>query len=153
MGKDWREELAKCFEDVRILESSKDETRENFKSFCEIIAVPAFESLKEELNVYKMSTKIQRVKGQSITFQINFAKSSICQFQYAVCLPKNSVQLELKLRTGGRKNKKDLLKTSEFLFMGGVLSPTIMDLSQEDLIRNVIEHYKNFLFASITGAE
>lgn len=153
MGKDWREELARCFEDIRILDSSKQEARDNFDYFCKFTAAPAFVSLKEELDQYRPGAKTLRSKGQSITFQINFVKSNICQFQYTVLLPKNSIQLELITRVVGRKNKRALLEGKEFSFMRGIAPSAVMGISQEDFIRDVIEHYRNFLFASVTSAE
>jgi hypothetical protein len=153
MGKDWREDLAKCFEDTHILEAGKKEARDRFDSFCEIIADPAFDTLKEELVLYKVRSQIQKVKGQSITLKLNFTKSSICQFQYSIFLPKNSVQLDLKLRVGGRKNKKALLEENEFPFMSGIAPSAVLDIPKEDLIGDVIERYRNFLFTSITCAE
>jgi hypothetical protein len=153
MGKDWRQDLAKCFEDIRILESSQKEAKENFGSFCEFIAVPAFESLKAELEEFKVGAKILRVKGLSITLQLSFIKSSICQFQYSIFLPKNSVQLGLMSRTGGRRNKKALLEERQSPFMGGVAPARVMELTQEGLIGDVIDHYQNFLYTSITQPE
>lgn len=153
MGTDWKHDLAKCFGDIRILETSKSEARDNFDSFCDFIAIPAFENLKDELDSYKVTAKIQRIKGQSVTIQINFIKSSICQFQYTIFLPKNSVQMAIKTRMGGRKNKKALLEEREAPFMGGVVSTAVMDTLQEDLIKDVIAHYQDFVFASITEDE
>lgn len=151
MGKDWREELAKCFEDVHILSASIKEAQDHFDSFCELIVSPAFKALKEELALHKVGAKIHKIKGKSITLQMNFIKSSICQFQYKIVLPKNSVQLGLKVFVSGRKNKKALLEDNEFPFLGGIAPSAVMNLPQEDLIRDVIEFYRNFIFTSITG--
>ena len=48
MGKDWKEDLASLFEDLFIIAGSKQETLMNFNQFCEFIAEPAFESMKDE---------------------------------------------------------------------------------------------------------
>ncbi len=148
MEKNWKEILAKCFEDIQILVTSIYETREKFENFCEYIAEPALENLKEELESYKVGAKIQSVKGHSLSFQTNFVKSSISQFQYKVYLPKNSIQLNLNFRVGGRKNKKDLMEEQEYPFMGGIAPLAVMDISKEDFILEVIRHYRNFLFTS-----
>ena len=150
MGKDWRQTLAECFDDIRILESSQKEAKEDFDSFCAVIAFPAFENLKDELEGHKVGAKILRIKGQSITLQVSYAKSNICQFQYTIVLPKSSVQLRLVSRTGGRRNKKALLEETETPFLGGISPARVMELSEEELILDVIEHYQNFLFTSIT---
>lgn len=153
MGKNWKEALAKCFEDIQILVASIHETHEKFDNFCEFIAEPALENLKEELDLYKVGAKIQSIMGHSISFQTNFVKSSIRQFQYTVYLPKNSIQLELNSRVGGRKNKKDLMEEQECPFMEGIAPSSVMDISQEDFILEVIRHYRNFLFTSTVSAE
>ena len=153
MGNNWKEVLAKSFEDNQILVSSIRETREKFDHFCEFIAEPGFEQLKEELDSYKVGAKIQRIKGYSISFQTNFMKSSISQFQYVVYLPKNSIQLELKSRVGGRKTKKGIVELNECLFMEEAAPSTVMDISQEDFIHEVIRYYRNFLFISSVSAE
>ena len=153
MGNNWKETLAKCFEDNQILLSSIQEAREKFENFCEFIAEPGFEQLKEELDFYKVGAKIQKTKGFSISFQVNFKKSSISQFQYTVYLPKNSIQLELKSKTGGRKNKKGTVEVNECPFMGGIAPSAVMEISQEDFIHEVIRHYRNILFTSTVSRE
>jgi len=153
MGKNWKETLAKCFEDIQILVASIYETREKFDNFCEFIALPSLGNLKEELDLYKVGAKIQSIKGYSISFQTNFVKSSISQFQYTVYLPKNSIQLELNSRVGGRKNKKDIMEEQECPFMAGISPLSVMDTSQEDFIQEVIRQYRNFLFTSTVSAE
>ncbi len=153
MEKNWKETLAKCFEDIQILVTSIYETREKFDNFCEFIAEPALENLKEELDLYKVGAKIQNIKGHSISFRTNFVKSSINQFQYTVYLPKNSIQLELNSRVGGRKNKKGLMEEQECPFMEGIPPPSVMDISQEDFILELIRHYRNFLFTSTVSAD
>lgn len=153
MGNNWKETLAKCFEDNQILVSSIHETREKFDNFCEFIAEPSFAQLKEELDFHKVGAKTQSVKGYSISFQANFARSSISQFQYTVYLPKNSIHLELKSRVGGRKNKKGIVEMNLCPFMEGAAPSAVMEVSQEDFIHDVIRHYRNFLFNSTVSAE
>ncbi len=152
MEKNWKETLAKCFEDIQILVTSIYETREKFDNFCEFIAEPALENLKEELASYKVGSKIQKIKGYSLSFQTNFVKSSICQFQYKVYLPKNSIQLNLNSRIGGRKNKKGSMEEQECSFMDGISPLAVMDFSKEDFILEVIRQYRNFLFTATVSA-
>ncbi len=153
MGNNWKAVLAKCFEDNQILVSSIHDTREKFDNFCEFIAEPGFKQLKEELDIYKVTAKIQCIKGHSISFQTNFVKSSINQFQVTVYLPKNSIKLELKSKLGGRKTKKGIVEVNESPFMKGIAPSALMDISQEDFIHEVIRLYRNFLFTSTVSPE
>ncbi len=153
MGNNWKEMLAKCFEDNQILVSSIHEVREAFDNFCEFIAEPGFAHLKEEMNVYNIGAKIQKTKESSISFLTNFAKSSICQFQYTIYLPKNSIQLKLKSKVGGRKNKKGMVEMNEYPFMEGLAPSDLMEITQEDFIIDVIYHYRNFIFSSTVSVE
>ncbi|MFC2160191.1 hypothetical protein ACFLRW_08100 [Acidobacteriota bacterium] len=153
MGNTWKETLAKCFEDNQVLAFSIHETREKFDDFCEFVAEPSFEELKEELDIYKVGAKIQSIKGQSISFRANFARSSISQFQYTVYLPKNSIHLQLKSKVGGRKNKKGIVEVNEFPFMEGATPSSVMEISREDFIHDVILHYRNILFNSTVSTE
>jgi len=63
--RDWKEALAKCFEELRVIEECKGETPENFKQFCEFIAEPAFESLAEELRrqADRLSSEFSQVRN------------------------------------------------------------------------------------------
>ena len=61
--------------------------------------------------------------------------------------------MTLKARIEGRRTKKTLLEENESRFLGGIVSSAVMDISQEELIKDVIENYQNFIFKSITGEE
>lgn len=147
---DWKEGLAKCFEELRVIEECKGETPENFKQFCEFIAEPAFEGLAEELRKYGIKSKLKRIKSKLITFQVNFPKSRIDNFHYMICLPKDSFELRLKLRIRGRRNKKSVIEEKELPFMKDVLPSDILRLKKEDLIQDVIRHFRNFNFDALT---
>ena len=151
--RDWKEALAKCFEELRVIEECKGETPENFKQFCEFIAEPAFESLAEELRRYGVKSKLRRIRGKLIAFQVNFPKSGIDNFHYLVCLPKGSFELRLKLRIRGRKSKKSAIEEKELPFMKEVLPADILKLKKEDLILDLIKHYRNFNFEALTKIE
>jgi hypothetical protein len=150
MTTNWKENLASFFEGFRIIERSKEETLKNFNQFCEFVAEPAFESLQEELKNYRISSKIKRSNGRSITFQINFPKSRIDNFIYIVLFPRNSIELQLKLVIRGRRSKKSSVEESELLFMKDVVPTEVMKIKIEDLIQDVIEQYRNFCFESAT---
>lgn len=150
MEKDWKKQLSQVFEEFAILENCKKETLQNFDHFCEFIAEPAFESLEEELKNYEVKAKYKRTKGKSIFFQINFPRSRIDNFQYVIYLPKNSPEMKLKLRLKGRKEKGSLRKEWEESFLEGIDSSEVLNVQQETLIQDVIEHYRNFNLESIT---
>jgi len=150
MEKDWKANLARFFDELRIIENSKEETIENFDQFCEFIAEPAFETLIEELRVYGLKSKCVRSKKESIAFIINFPKSGIDNFRYVIYLPKNSLELNLKLRIRGIKNKKSPILEKEELFMEKVRPLDVLKLKKEDIINDVIEHYRCFNFEANT---
>ena len=151
MGSDWKDDLRSLFDDFTIVETSKKETLEDFDQFCEFIAEPAFESLAGALKEFKIKAKSQRTKGKSITFQTNFRGMRIDNFQYAIILPKNSIELRLKLQIRGRKNSKSVMEKKEAPFMESVSPQGLLKLKKEDIIQDVIGHYRNFIFASLTS--
>jgi hypothetical protein len=151
MGSDWKDDLRSLFEDFTIVETSKKETREDFDQFCEFIAEPAFESLAEALKEFKIKSKSQRTKGKSITFQTNFPGMRIDNFQYAIILPKNSIELRLKLQIKGRKNSRSVMEKKEEPFMESVSPQGLLKLKKEDVIQDVIGHYRNFALTALTS--
>jgi len=153
MEKNWKEDLSNLFEDLVILSESKQDTLEKFEQFCEFVVEPAFESLKQELKQHKISSKFMKAKGESIAFQINFPKSRVDNFHYIISLPKNSVELKLKLKLQGRKNKKGLLKEREELFMDNLRASDILNLQQEQIIKDIIAYYRSFIFEAITHSD
>lgn len=150
---DWRDDLKNFFEDLSIIEKSKQEAIQNFHQFCEFIAEPAFETLNEEFQQYRIKSQLQRSKGKSIALKINFPKTRVDNLTYAISLPKNSFKLKLKLVIRGRKSKKSQIEEREIPFMENVDPDDILKLSQEELIRDVIENYKNFNYDAITNPE
>jgi len=148
MGKDWKVELANFFEELRILRASKQESLNDFNQFCEFVVEPAFESLEDELIQYGIKSKIIKIKGKSIAFQINFGKSRICNFKYVIYLPKGSLSLRLKLKLKGRRTKKDPAEEKEADFMKETSPEDVLDLDKEEVIQDVIEKYRNFIYES-----
>jgi hypothetical protein len=150
MGTDWKVNLANYFEELKILETSKQETLENFKQFCEFIAEPAFESLEEEIAPYKLRVKIGRIRKSSISFHFFFGRSRIENFQYLICLPKNSLELDLKLRIRGRRNKSSPFEESETKFMPDVAREGLLKMEKDVLVQDVIERYRSFTFEAFS---
>jgi hypothetical protein len=148
MEKDWKVELANFFEELRILRASKQESLKDFNQFCEFVVEPAFESLEDELIQYGIKTKIIKIRGKSIAFQINFDKSRISNFKYIIYLPHGSLSLRLKLKLRGRRTKKSEAEEKELDFMEGTNPEDILDLDKEDVIQDVIEKYRNYIYES-----
>ena len=150
MGSDWKRNLASFFEECAIIETSKKETLDDFDQFCEFIAEPAFENLSDALKEFGIRSKSRRIRGKSITFQINFPRSRIDNFHYAICLPKNSIELRLTLRVKGRKNTKNVMEEKQMPFMDGVNPLGVLKLKKEDIINHIIQYYRDFVLESLT---
>lgn len=146
---DWKVNLAQFFEDIKIIEICKRQTLEDFDQFCEFIAEPAFESLAEELQKQRIKSKFRKSRKKSIDFQISFPGSRIDQFHYIICLPKNSIELRPKLLITGRKIKESRLEKTEKPFMEHVEPADLLKLPKEEIIHDVIEQYKNFIYETI----
>jgi len=153
MGSDWKEDLTSLFEEFSIIETSKKETLEDFDQFCEFVAEPAFESLAEALKELGIKSKSRRTKGKFISFQINFPGSRIDNFQYIIYLPKNSLELRLKLRIRGRKHKRSVMGENEESFMEAVNPVGVLKLKKEEIIQDVIQHYRNFTLEALASSE
>jgi hypothetical protein len=150
MGSDWKKDLSGFFEEYTIIETSKKETLDDFDQFCEFIAEPAFENLSGELKEFGIRSKAKRNKGKSMTFQINFPGSRIDNFHYAICLPKNSIELRLTLRVRGRKNTRSVMEEKQMPFMNGVNPRSVLKLKKEDIIHDIIRRYRDFVLESLT---
>ena len=150
MESDWKKNLSGFFEEYAIIETSKKEALDDFDQFCEFIAEPAFENLTSELRGYGIRSKTRKIKGKSITLLIYFPGSKIDNFHYAICLPKNSIQLRLTLRTRGRKTRKNTLEEKMLPFMDGVKPAAVLKLKKEDIIIDVIRRYRQFVLESLT---
>jgi len=148
---DWKLNLANYFEELRILQQSKQEAQDNFVQFCEFIAEPAFESLEEELQEYHIRCKIKHQRGKSMGLSIFYPKSRIENFQYIIELPKNALELTMQLRTRGRKNRSSPFQESEQPFMPKVEPREMLKLDKTALIQDVIEHLRHFNFEAFTA--
>jgi hypothetical protein len=150
---DWKLNLANYFEELRILQESKQEALDNFNQFCEFIAEPAFESLEEEFKQHSIRTSIKRRRGRTMEFYIFFPKSRIDNFQYVIQLPKNALELTLKLKIRGRKNRSSPFQENELPFMEKIAPGDILKMEKTTLIQDVIEFYRQFNFQAFTAPE
>jgi hypothetical protein len=152
-NKDWKTELKNHFENVRILAKCQAETLLHFDQFCEFIVEPAFETLAEEIASYGVKLRFQKTKGRDIRLSLTFPGSKDEQFQYKIVMPKNSVELRLGLVTKGRKTLKQDFHMKEEEFMPGLSSAQVLKLAKEDVILDVLEHYRNFSYEALTSPE
>ncbi len=150
---DWRTELKDHFENVRILAKCQAETLIHFEQFCEFIVEPAFEALAEEIASFGVKLKFQRSKGRDIRAGLSFPGSKDEQFQYKIVLPKNAVELRLRLHTRGRKNLKTDYETGEGEFMPGMSSAMVLKLAKETIILDILAHYRDFIYKTLTSPD
>ena len=146
----WKENLRSCFAGIRLIEQCQHETLVNFGQFCEFIAEPAFEALTEGLKEFGLRTKLSKVKNKSVAFEIAFPKTSIAQFVYIIALPKNSVDMKLRLKIRGRKTESCEFEDTDLSFMERVTPGEVLKLKKEDLLSDVIERYRDFMYRSLT---
>lgn len=152
-NKDWKTELKNHFENVRILAKCQAETLLHFDQFCEFIVEPAFETLAEEIAFFGVKLRAQRTKGRDIRLSLSFPAGKDEQFQYKIVLPKNAVELRLGLVTKGRKTLKTDFKTYDEEFMPELSSTEVLKLAKEDLILDVLDHYRNFSYEALTAPD
>jgi hypothetical protein len=150
---DWKDSLRAAFESIGILEKCKHETAENFKQFCEFIAEPAFEALGEEIRTYGVRTKTWSIRGRSISLRLNSRGSQLDGFDYTISLPRNAVEMKLRLSLRARRTPKGPLKQKEEVFMPGVPPDRMMKVTKEDLIADIIERYKNISLEILTSVD
>ena len=146
---DWKNDLTDFFDDVQIIEKCQEQALKDFDQLCEFIAEPAFENLSEELKKQKIKSKFKKNKKKSIDFQINFPGTRLDHFHYTIILPKNSVELKLRLEVRGRKNRESQFEKTQKPFMEDVEPSALLRMPKEVIIRDVMDHYKNFVYENI----
>ncbi|MDH5742735.1 MAG: hypothetical protein OEZ52_04260, partial [Candidatus Aminicenantes bacterium] len=63
------------------------------------------------------------------------------------------LEMRLKLRIRGRKNKKSVMGEKEESFMEAVNPVGVLKLKKEDIIQDVIRHYRNYILEALTSSE
>lgn len=150
---DWKDRLRIFFESIEVLERCKQEARENFKQFCEFIAEPAFEALAEEMKTYRVKSKFWTQKGSSTGIEFDFPGGGVDSFHYVIVLPKNAVQLKLRLQLKGRISPRTPLEESEEAFMEKVPPDRVLKISKEELLSDIVERFRNYIYAVLTSAK
>jgi len=154
MGKvDWKKDLANHFENVRVIELCQAETVAQFDQFCEFIAEPAFEALAEELGQFKIRATLAKTKGRSIRCAICFPGLKEEQFHYRISLPKNSVELRLKLEVKARRTPKAEYQTTDEDFMPGLFPFKVLRLDKDEVVADVVKHYTGFCYTALTSPD
>jgi hypothetical protein len=154
MGKiDWKKDLANHFENIRVIELCQAETVGQFDQFCEFIAEPAFENLAEELAQYRIKSEHVKNKGRSIRFIISFPNSKEEQFHYRISLPKNSVELRLRLQIKARPTPRADYQTIDEDFMPGLFPFKVLRMDKEEVIADVVKHYTGFCYQALTSPD
>lgn len=155
MGKrDWKAELRGHFENIRVLERCQAEAVDQFSQFCEFIVEPAFESLSDELALYNLKSRLQKTRVPDIRFIICFpGTKKEDQFQYRISLPKNAVELRLKLTVRGRKTPKAEYQSKDEAFLPELEPAEVLKMDKEDVIHDIIEHYRKFCYEALTSPE
>jgi hypothetical protein len=152
-GDTWKNELKEHFEAFRLIEKAQADTRESFTQFCEFIAEPAFESLKEEMKDYGVRVRFRQEKGVAIDFELSFPGSKTDNFHYRIVLPRNAYKLKPGLVLKGRKSESASLEEKSEEFMNGSSPAEIMKLIKEDLLRDILERYGEFRLSSLTSPD
>jgi hypothetical protein len=151
--RDWRDSLRACFESIEILQGCKYETLENFKQFCEFIAEPAFEALADELKAYGIKVKYSILRGKSVGIRFRSPHSKADDFEYTISLPKNAVELRLRLQIREKKSPRGAWQERDEPFMERVSPDKVMKITKEELLEDIIEHYKNSAYRALTLPE
>ena len=150
---DWKDEVRKHFENVRVIEQCQGETLQRFEQFTEFIVEPAFEAVADELKPRGIRVRFKNNRGRSLSFVLSFPGSGEDQFHYTIVLPKNAIDLKLRLVVRGRQRRKGPLVEEEGEFMPGLMPSAIMKIAKEDLILAVLGKYKDLVYRALTNPE
>lgn len=150
---DWRSDLRSCFEDLQVIERCRGEVVAQFDRFCDYVAEPAFEILTEEFDRYEIKCRSTWTKGASIHFEIRFPRSKEDQFHYILWLPKNAVELKLKLTLRGRKAPGGPMEEKTVLFIDKAPAKDILAIDRDALAQDVVARYKKFLYETAVISE
>jgi hypothetical protein len=150
---DWKKDLANHFENVRVIELCQAETVAQFDQFCEFIAEPAFEALTDELAEYKIRSTQARTKGRNIRFAICFPGLKEDQFHYRISLPRNSVELRLKLEIKARRTPKAEYDTIQEDFMPGLFPFKVLRMDKDEVVADIVRHYTGFCYTALTSPD
>ena len=79
------------------------------------------------------------------------SRSKTDNFHYRIVLPKTPSSSSSKLVTKGRRSRKSSLDEKLEDFMCHVTPADVLKISKEDLIRDILEHYKDYNYEALTS--
>jgi hypothetical protein len=91
-----------------------------------------------------------KTKGRSIRFVICFPGLKEEQFHYRVSLPKNSVELRLKLQIKARRTPKAEYETTDEDFMPGLFPFKVLRMDKDEVVADVVKHYTSYRYTALT---
>jgi hypothetical protein len=150
---DWKQDLQTCFEDLQVIDRCRIEAVAQFDQFCDYVAEPAFEALTDEFIRYGIRCRSAWVKGVSIAFEAKFPRSKEDQFHYILWLPKNAVELKMKLTLRGRKGPGVALEEKTMAFLAKAPAAEILRIDKDALAQDVVARYKKFLYETAVISE
>ena len=100
---------------------------------------------------YKIKCKFWTRKGRSTGIEFDFPSSGVNSFHYIILLPKNAVQMKLRLQIKGRKSPQAALEEFEEAFMEGVPADKVIKISKEELLNNIVECFRNYTYEALTS--
>lgn len=154
MGKiDWKTELTHHFDSLRVIERCQTETTGYFKQFCEFIAEPAFESLAEELTLFRIKSGQKKATDRDIRFNVCFPGTKDDQFHYRIFMPKNAVELRLKLQVKARRTPRAEYQTTDEDFMPGLFPFKVLRMDKDEVVADVVKHYTSFCYTALTSPD
>jgi hypothetical protein len=149
----WKDDLKAVFDDLRVIEKCRAEALERFVEFCDYVAEPAFEALEGEFLQFRVKSKYRTVRGVSIHLQVRFPASRVDQFHYVLWMPRNSVELKLKLTIRGRRSPAGPLEEKTMPFIVKSTAKEILKIEIDSLAQDVIARYRKFLFEGVLGSD
>jgi len=145
---DWKEEIASCFDDLRILEKCRTEVDAKFAHFYEFVARPAFEALAEQFKPHRIRCAFGRSRDNRFHFEATFPGRREPQFEYCLWVPPRAVELSFMLTLQGRPFPGGAIQEKTFPFLKSAAAADILRLDKDDLAHDVVARYKRF----VTGA-
>jgi hypothetical protein len=149
----WRTDLTACFDDLQVIAKCRAEAVERFVEFCDYVAEPAFEALAGEFRRFDVKTRYRTRKGISTHLEIRFPKSRVDQFHYILWVPKNAVELKLKLTVRGRRTPSGPLEEKTVPLIQKVAAKEILKLEIDALAQDIVARYQKLLFEGVLDAE
>jgi|GEM_PF-200420 len=150
---DWKSDLRSCFEDLQVIDRCRGEAVAQFDRFCDYVAEPAFEALTDEFGRYEIKCRSTWTKGASIEFEIRFPRSKEDHFHYILWLPKQAVELKLRLTIRGRKAPGAPMEEKTIPFIDKAPAKDILGIDRDALAQDVVARYKKFLYETAVIAE